>query len=203
MPSNELAIPQDILLTCRHEKTQQLFSHHNGWLRSWLHKRVGCPEVAADLAQDTFLRLLTKPRKLDSFAGARRYLRTVADGLCIDMWRRKSVEQAWLETLAQHSQYSQKTVLSPEDQAVIIETLYEIDSMLNRLPTKVANAFVLSQVEGLTYKQIAEQLGVSDRMVKKYMARAMLECVLIEARFLDTRIKVEVDRCSSPQTDNQ
>ncbi len=180
MPPNDLALPQYILPASCHEQISQLYNHHHGWLHGWMRKRVGCHEAAADLAHDTFLRLLTKPPQPHSFSGARRYLRTVADGLCIDMWRRKSVEKAWLETLAARPE---GVGLSPEDHAVVIETLCEIDEMLSRLPDNVATAFILSQVEGLTYKQIAVQLGVSDRMVKKYMARAMLECVLIEARF--------------------
>lgn len=172
-------------LTYRHEQIDQLYNHHHGWLRTWLHKRVGCPDVAADLAQDTFLRLLTKRSPLGDLSSAKRYLCTVANGLCVDMWRRKSVEQAWLETLAARPD---DVELSPEDQVIIIETLCEIDNMLNRLPVHVANAFVWSKIDGLSYKQIAEQLGVSERTVKNYMAKAMLECVLIEARFNDAEI---------------
>lgn len=33
----------------------------------------------------------------------------------------------------------------------------------------------------MAYADIAVELGVSERMVKKYMARAMLHCVLLEA----------------------
>ena len=73
--------------------------------------------------------------------------------------------------------------ISPEDSAIIIETFCELDDMLRRLPEKVATAFILSQIEGLTYRDIALKLNVSERTIKNYMARAMMECVLIEARF--------------------
>lgn len=157
-----------------------LYSDHQSWLHRWLSRRVGCQDLAADLTQETFVRLLIKPRSLDNLDSARSYLRTVADRLCIDMWRRKAVEQAWLEVLAARPE---DVDLSPEDHAIIIETFCELDAMLQRLPEKVATAFILSQVDGLTYKQIAEQMGVSERSIKTWMARAMLECVLIEARF--------------------
>jgi DNA-directed RNA polymerase specialized sigma24 family protein len=53
--------------------------------------------------------------------------------------------------------------------------------MLARLPRKVSDAFLLAQLHGLTYKQIALQLGVCERMVKKYMAQALLHCAVLEA----------------------
>lgn len=157
-----------------------LYSDHHRWLQRWLGHRLGCHHLAADLAHDTFLRLLAQPRRLDNFDNARSYLRKVADRLCIDLWRRRSVEQAWLDVLAARPD---EVDLSPEDHAIIVETFCELDEMLRRLPEKVATSFILSQVEGLTYRQIAAQMGVSERTIKSYMATAMLECLLIEARF--------------------
>ncbi|WJN57561.1 hypothetical protein OH686_02360 [Pseudomonas sp. SO81] len=58
-------------------------------------------------------------------------------------------------------------------------TLLQIDAMLRRLPGKVRDAFLMAQLDGLTYAQIAVKLGVSERMVKKYMAQAMLHCLTL------------------------
>jgi RNA polymerase sigma-70 factor (ECF subfamily) len=102
----------------------------------------------------------------------------MANGMCIDLWRRREVEQAWLDALAAHPEAVEP---SAEDRAIVIETLCRVSAMLERLPEKVASAFVLSQLHGLRYREIAERLQVSERMVKKYMARAMLHCVLLEA----------------------
>jgi RNA polymerase sigma-70 factor (ECF subfamily) len=130
------------------------------------------------LAHDVFLRLLRKPRTFDSHREARAYLAAMARGICIDWRRRRQIEDAWLEAEAE---YPGSADVSPEHRALLLETLYEIDAMLRRLPTNVARAFTLSQLHGLTYRTIADRLGVSERMIKKYMARAMYECALIEA----------------------
>jgi RNA polymerase sigma-70 factor (ECF subfamily) len=53
--------------------------------------------------------------------------------------------------------------------------------MIGKMPKKVANSLILSQPHGLTYREIAMQLDVSERMVKRYMAQAMLQCVLLQA----------------------
>ena len=45
----------------------------------------------------------------------------------------------------------------------------------------MARAFILSHVDGLKYREIAVELDVSERTVKKYLAQAMLHCALLEA----------------------
>lgn len=159
---------------------QSLYTHHHGWLKTWLRRRLGNDSDAADLAQDTFVRLLSSQRALKNPESPRGYLQVIANRLCIDLWRRKSIEQAWLEVLASRPDSLE---ISPEEHAIVLETFYELDAMLQRLPQQVATAFILSQVDGLTYREIAERLSVSERSVKNWMAKAMLECLLLEARF--------------------
>lgn len=155
-----------------------LYNDHHHWLTGWLRRKLGCPESAADLAQDTFIRVLKRPPDQACAMRERSYLATIARGLCIDHWRRRQLEQAWLQSLADRPQAVQP---SPEQRAIIVETLYEVDAMLARLPRKVSDAFLLAQLHGMTYKQIALQLGVCERMVKKYMAQALLHCAVLEA----------------------
>ena len=66
-----------------------------------------------------------------------------------------------------------------EELALVVELLCRIDAMLDQLSPNARQAFLLAQIDGLTYLQIARQLAVSERMVKKYMAQAMLQCVLL------------------------
>jgi len=70
-----------------------LYCDHYDWLQGWLRRHLGNAADAADLAHDTFLRLLTTLRRFDSLPEARGYLRTMADGLCIDLWRRKKARR--------------------------------------------------------------------------------------------------------------
>jgi len=161
---------------------EELYTHHHGWLKGWLRRRLGNAADAADLAQDAFVRLLVRPVPLPTAPQARQYLRTMANGMCVDLWRRREVEQAWLDALAASPE---AVAPSAEERAIVIESLCRIDAMLAQLPEKVASAFVLSQLHGLRYREIAERLEVSERMVKKYMARAMLHCLLLDADHAD------------------
>lgn len=157
---------------------QNLYLTHHRWLHALLRRRLSNAFDAADLAHDTFIRVLKRPQIFDSETGERSYLATIARGLCIDHWRRRQLEQAWLETLAARPQAVQP---SPEQRAIIVETLYEVDAMLQRLPQRVRDAFILAQLHGLTYKAIAAEIGVCERMVKKYLAQALMHCAMLEA----------------------
>lgn len=153
---------------------QTLYCDHHGWLRNWLHNRLGCPEQAADIAHDTFVRLLSKPVKMHE---PRAFLTTVARGLMINFLRRRELENAYLEALAAQPEMEDS---GPEQHALVIEALLEIDVILRGLPTKVRAAFLLSQLEGLKYDAIAARLGVSVSMVKKYMLQAITHCLRVQ-----------------------
>ncbi|MBL7251439.1 sigma-70 family RNA polymerase sigma factor [Alloalcanivorax sp. C16-2] len=155
---------------------QHLYRGHHGWLRGWLCHRLGCSETAADLAQDTFVRIMQRQRQERDFTVShpRQYLRLVANGLMVDHFRRRAVEQAYLEALAQRPEAA---TLALEEQQIILETLQQLDRMLDTLPAATRRAFLLSRLDGLTYPQIAERLGVSSRTVKRHMQRAFLACL--------------------------
>lgn len=160
----------------RQQLVHRLYVDHQGWLNGWLRRQLGCSQKAADLAQDTFVRVLSKDQGLDAIREPRAYLHTIARGLLINYWRRRQIEQAYLDAV---TLLPEAVALSPEHQVLVVETLLRVDAMLARLPQKVRRAFLLSQLQGMTYAAIGLELGVSERMVKKYMAQAMLHCLTL------------------------
>ncbi|MBV2164580.1 MAG: sigma-70 family RNA polymerase sigma factor [Comamonas sp.] len=159
----------------RHPEISTLYIDHHHWLQGWLRRKVGNAFDAADLAQDTFVRILGA-RDLPSIETPRAYLTTVAKGVLVNWCRRQALERAYLEALAQ---LPEPEAPSPEQRAVVLETLHEIDAMLDALPPLVRRAFLLSQLDGMKYEDIARQLGVSLTSVKRYMAQAFRQCLAL------------------------
>lgn len=157
-----------------------LYADHHGWLQAWLRKKLGCAFTAEDLTHDTFLRMLVRPRELEAGRDPRAYLTAIAKGLMVDHWRREEIERAWLAAMMQ---LPGATLPSAEHQAIVIETLMEVDRILASLAEKPRAAFLLAHLHDLTYAEIGAQLQVSERMVKKYMAQAMLHCLSAGAAF--------------------
>ena len=149
-----------------------LYSEHHGWLYAWLCKRLGCSHSAADVAQNTFLRLLSLS-SLPALREPRGFLTTTATRLIIDESRRKKVEQHYLDTwFYYHGE--QAVAPSSEELALITETLTAVIQLLESLPDKCQRAFLMSKFEGMPYGDIAKALGVSKSMVQQYITKAKL-----------------------------
>ncbi|MNE72378.1 putative RNA polymerase sigma factor FecI [compost metagenome] len=144
-------------------------------MNTWLRSKLGNAADAADLAQDTFVRLLQRSEQFELTA-PRAFLRTIARGLVIDHWRREELQRAYLEALAH---LPEADVPSIETRELLLELLERIALMLDGLKPKVRRAFLLAQCEGLTHKEIAEQMGVSLRSVERYVADALYHCYLL------------------------
>lgn len=151
----------------------RLYSDHHNWLQGWLRRKLGCAHQAADLAQDTFVRVLGQRRALE-MSQPRALLTHIAQGLMVDHWRRQDVERAYLEAIAH---LPEPQAPSPEVQLMILEALYRIEAMLRSMPAKSAEIFLLSQLDGLTYPQIASRLGIALVTVKRHMRAGFLACM--------------------------
>lgn len=149
-----------------------LYSSHHNWLRHWLQKHLGCNETAADLAQDTFVRILLK-ESAPSINKPRAYLTTIAKGLMFNHWRHQALEQAYTQWLSE-----QPELLSPslEEQQQMLETLIQLEEVLNGLSQRSKQVFLLSRLDGLTYQKIALKLNITEIMVQKAMTKAMHNC---------------------------
>lgn len=150
-----------------------LYVDHHQWLYGWLRKRLGNAWDAADLAHDTFLRVYASNRSLE-MPEPRAFLTHVAKGLVVDLWRHRNVEKAYAESIAA---LPADTVPCAEKRALILEALSSIDRMLDAMPVRVRNVFLLAQLDGLNYADIAAELGMSVRTVNRHMQQAYLACL--------------------------
>lgn len=165
MSSNETVLQKEI---------QDLYVQHHGWLRNLLYKKLGNAFDAADLAHDTYVRILGA-LNLPEPENSRRYLARIANGLAIDLYRRRRIEAAYLQAI---SLLPEPEAPSEEARALAVEALIEIDAALHGLPVKVRQALLLCKIEGLSYQEIATRLKVSVSSVEKYIARGLQACCL-------------------------
>jgi len=169
-PAAPLACAQDIGL---------LYRDHHGWLRGWLHRRLGCAHRAADVAQDTFVRLLAARDALPLLREPRAYLRTTAQRLLVDHARRQAVEEAWRAEVALLAEHGELHYPAPETALAALRALRELSEVLDRVAAKARAAFLLHYLDGLTHEAVAAELGVSGRMVRKYLAQVLVQCAAL------------------------
>lgn len=94
----------------------------------------------------------------------------------VDLYRRRSIEQAYLEMLMLQPEASE---ISPEKRHSIIETLIEIDRLLDNLGERGREIFLLAQLDGLSYVEISRRLRISVNTVRKHFIRAMSQCLIL------------------------
>lgn len=160
------------------QQVEILYADHHGWLQGWLRRRLGDAHHAADVAQDTFVRILASRDALLGVQEPRAYLVTTARRLLIDRSRRQAVEQAYLDELALRAQ-DLPGHPSPEDVLMAVQALEQIGAALDGLAPRAREAFLRHYLEEQTHAAIAEALGVSSRMVRKYLAQALLHCAAL------------------------
>lgn len=149
-----------------------LFHAHYPWLCDRLRDYLGSAGSAEDIAADAFVQLLEAPQPL-SIREPRALLTTIARRLVYQRWRRRDLERRHLDQV-QH--LDPPSAPSPEELTQLTQALHGLDRTLARLPGKVRATFLLSRVDGLTYPQIAAELGISLRSVSVYMTRSEALC---------------------------
>ncbi|WP_280190926.1 sigma-70 family RNA polymerase sigma factor [Delftia sp. PS-11] len=161
--------------TAMQQQVRTLYCDHHGWLFAWLRRKLGCSHHAADVAQDTFVRILGSRDALLGLREPRAYLATTAKRLLIDQARRTLIEQAYLQELTQASAHAAHAP-SAQDVMETVQALMQIEAALDGLSGKARQAFLLCYLEGHTHAAAALQLGVSTRMVQKYLIQALAHC---------------------------
>ena len=161
----------------RSQILHRLFGDHHSWLLERLRLRLHCREDAADIAAETFAQVVAMPDPA-AIREPRALLSTIGKRLVFARWRRADIERAYLQALAEQPE---ATAPSPQEHWLVMEALMEIDRLLDGLSSKARAAFLCSQLEGLTYAQIAQELGVSTTRVHQYVVQGLTACYRVGA----------------------
>lgn len=147
----------------------RLFREHNAALVRFTRARLGSEHEAREVAQEAYVRLLQLNRP-GTISYLRAFLFKIAANLATDRLRARRRRpdrcDSTDENLAPFD-------LSPERECAGLQMVQVLDRALTELPQKCRTVLVLHRLEGLSRLEIAERLGIRERMVRLYMARAL------------------------------
>lgn len=155
---------------------EELFRQNGQPLVRFLSAKLRDPQQADEIAQEAYLRMqkLHEPEQLDN---ARAFLFQVAANMATDQLRRQQLHQRYvqnqLEQQTTDSGIAPEVEYGPDEQLIAEERVQQITAALNSLKPKPRQAFLLHRKTGLSYSEIAEQMGVSVSSVEKYMLAAL------------------------------
>ena len=139
-------------------------------LLRFMGARLANERDAEELAQEAYVRLLRASKsRLNNDPVA--YLFRIARNL-LHEWYASRPPQS--DSLEEHE--LRDTGLSVEDQTEVSQYMDRLESALNQLAPKCRAAILMHRRDGMTYDEIAADLGVSSSMVKKYLSQGLARC---------------------------
>jgi len=154
------------------EEFKVLFDTHFENIRRYLYFRSGDTAISTDLAQDTFLRIWEKQLDLDPVKDVG-LLYKIAGDLFISHFRRDRLSRGIIKELSFELEESGLEESGPEENLQFKELQEKYKRVLLRMPEKHRVVFLMSRMEGLTYKEIAERLSLSIKAIEKRMTAAL------------------------------
>ena len=156
---------------------EELFFRYHGRLVLFARKFTGDLQAAQDLVQDAFLILWEKADTLDIHSSPKAYLFQAVRNSCLNYKRHINIRRSVEDELNFKINFSEKLNYvdfnDPYYSLLELDLQQKIDSIVNSLPEKCLEVFKLSRQNNLRNKEIAEELGISIKMVEKHISRAL------------------------------
>ena len=157
---------------------RELFYQYHGRMVLFAHKFTGDLQVSQDIVQDAFLKLWEKSPSLASFEVPRAYLFQSIKNSCLNHIRHIKIMHSVEDTLASHlAEIEKKLFLCPDDplQSLLEQDVKcKIDMIVQSMPEKCREVFLMSRNDMLKNREIAEKMGISVKMVEKHISKALL-----------------------------
>lgn len=152
-----------------------MVAQHGQRLRRFLAARLRNAVDVADLAQEVFLRLLRVERH-DLIRNPESYLLTIASHVIHQHALNGATVPEPVDVMDALTEARLVVDSDPAEELHLERRLEALDRALARMSPKARAAFVLQRRDGCTIDEIAQRLGISRTMVKKYLARVVLQC---------------------------
>ena len=151
----------------------QLYKNNYRSLYNFFLKKLGSHEDAADGAQEVFTRLIRHhgTAELDSPDG---YIWRTTQNLVKEIKRTRAIRARWMSPQAEDSDEQVSQAPGPEEAMENQQTLDNALRILNELPPRCKEVFIMHRFKGLSHKEIARQLNISPRTVENHMVNALL-----------------------------
>lgn len=159
-----------------------VITHYYRELLNFCLRKVRDPHAAADLAQESYARVLTMERAGQAILEPRALLKKVALHLKIDMDRRVGIRRHdVLDELPEADAPALPTHMQPEEVYASSQAAEAYLHAIEQLPDRCRQAFSLYAFDDLSNKEIAQHMGISLSMVNQYIARGKLACAACRA----------------------
>jgi RNA polymerase sigma factor (sigma-70 family) len=145
---------------------KMIYDAHFDDLRRYLIYRSGDQDLSGDIAQNVFMKVWTKKIEIAS-GNIKSLLFKMATDEFISHIRRKKVEKEYIKSI------DFRLIRESDNNDDLLEKKVLFQKALNQLPEKQKTALLMNKMQGLTHKEIAEILNLSQKAIEKRIRLAM------------------------------
>ena len=135
--------------------------------------------VAEEIIEYVFVALWNKHTELKDVEDISGFLLVITRNLCLNYLRKEHLEMIDLASLTEEQIYQRANLYVLEDETLcsLVSKDYEekLNNVLNKLPEKTRQIFLLSRRDGLKNKEIAEKMQLLEKSIEYHITKALLE----------------------------
>jgi len=150
---------------------QEIYHQHFNGLANYAYAVLKDKDAAKDVVQDVFLDLWNKRETLSIKTSLEAYLVRAVKFKSIDFIRKDKTKQQYVANMTPSSVPLTEDDSNDEEQTT--KRKKQLSYAIAQLPTKCRQVFLLSRLNGYTYKEIAEEMDISPKTVENQISRAL------------------------------
>lgn len=149
---------------------EELFNYYYPRLLNFSRKFLKIEEGIDDIIQEVFVKIWQNRKKINSQTTFNSYIFTITRNLLLNELRSRLNNEKTrddIRTLSVAQEYSSLEEIEYRD------VKEKVDELINKLPERQKEIFILSRTEGLSHKEIAEKLGINTKTVEYHITLAV------------------------------
>ncbi len=147
---------------------KQLYLIYSPRIYKKILQLVKQPAIAEELLQDVFVKIWEKRGYIDAEKSFQSFLYRIAQNLVTDLFRRLALDRKMMESFIAEA----SDAYIPFDESAEIETKQLLQKALNILPAQRKKIYTLIKIEGKTYEEVSNLLGISTSTVNDHVVKA-------------------------------
>lgn len=157
-----------VVLEDNHEAFKKLFFEFYPALCVFAGRYISSSDVCEDIVQDVFFNIWKKRKSLKIHSSFRNFLVTSVRNSCTDYIRKQHSHNRYVE-----NQKELPTSPSPIDVYTTNELKEMLQKALDKLSPNIQLAFDMSRNKNMTYREIADEMDISQKTVESYISQAL------------------------------
>lgn len=147
-----------------------LYSRYSKRLYKFAFSILKSVEESENILQDVFLNLWEKRHDVEKDSSVKYYIFTITYNSSISIIRKKIRETQFFDYLKSLQELNQEP---PSLELEFNELTKSLTDIIDRLPQRQKEVYILHKEEGLKYQEIAERLNISVNTIETHMSRAL------------------------------